>query len=59
MPKEARIGLLLAAAACLMAVLADWAVAELTSNGTQEDEVEVIVVETELEGPTAARPFSP
>jgi hypothetical protein len=29
MPKEARIALLLAASACLLAVMVDWAVAEL------------------------------
>jgi hypothetical protein len=30
MPKEARIALLLAASACLLAVMVDWAVAELS-----------------------------
>jgi hypothetical protein len=29
MPKEARTALLLAASACLMAVMVDWAIAEL------------------------------
>ncbi len=58
MPKEVRIGLLLGAAACLMAVLADWAVAELTSEETQ-DEAEVIIVETEQEGPAVATPVIP
>ena len=32
MGKEARIGLLLGAAACLMAVMVDWVVEELTSD---------------------------
>ena len=51
MPKEVRIGLLLGAAACLMAVLADWVVAELTSDGPQDEgEIEVVVVETEPGG---------
>ncbi len=33
MGKHARIGLLLGATACLLAVLVDWVVAELTSDG--------------------------
>jgi hypothetical protein len=41
MGREIRIGLLLTAAACLMAVLADWAVEELTS------EVTLVVIEEE------------
>lgn len=32
MPKEARIGLLIGATCCLLAVLADWVVAELTAE---------------------------
>ena len=32
MPKEARVALLLAAAACLMAVTVEWAIAELKAN---------------------------
>jgi hypothetical protein len=45
MGREIRIGLLLTAAACLMAVLADWAVEELTSEATlvviEEQQVDV------------------
>ncbi len=35
MGREIRIGLILAAAACLVAVLVDWAVEELNSEATQ------------------------
>ena len=45
MGREIRTGLLLTAAACLMAVLADWAVEELTSEATlvviEEEQVDV------------------
>lgn len=33
MGKEARIGLLLGASACLLAVMVDWVVAELNESG--------------------------
>lgn len=35
MPKEARVALLLAAAACLMAVTVEWAIAELQGEPQQ------------------------
>jgi hypothetical protein len=37
MRREIRIGLLLAATACLLAVLVDWAVEELISEAPQAD----------------------
>ena len=49
MGREIRIGLLLTAAACLMAVLADWAVEELTS------EVTLVVVEEQQADAEAAQ----
>jgi hypothetical protein len=63
MGREIRIGLMLTAAACLVAVLVDWAVQELTSESTQagpeaqragaavpqEDEAEQVGIESAQE----------
>jgi hypothetical protein len=46
--REIRIGLILTAAACLVAVLVDWAVKELNSEATQADiEAEQADIEAE------------
>jgi hypothetical protein len=57
MAREIRIGLMLAAAACLAAVLVDWVVEELTSEATPAS-VEAPQVSAEVPQPRAGVPLA-